>query len=88
MPIVNKAAYLESAGQALVVREAPMPTPGPNEIIFQNHAVAINPLDWHMTEHGVFVKEWPAIVGCDVAGIVHAVGEGVTRFKAGDRVVG
>lgn len=85
----NKAAWLHEANTPLVVAEAPMPTAGPNELVVQNAAVAINPLDCHMQNSGVFVQQWPTIFGCDVAGQVHEVGSGVhERFKKGDRVVG
>jgi NADPH:quinone reductase-like Zn-dependent oxidoreductase len=84
----NKAAWLREANAPLEVGEAPMPTAGPSEIIIQNAAVAINPLDTHMMA-GVFIKEWPGIFGCDVAGVVHEVGSEVRgRFKPGDRVIG
>ncbi|OAA72474.1 Alcohol dehydrogenase superfamily, zinc-type [Cordyceps fumosorosea ARSEF 2679] len=85
----NQAAWLIKADTPLEVREAPMPTPGPNEIAVRNFAVAINPLDTHMQKTGIFVQQWPAIFGCDVAGEVYQVGaEAGGRFKKGDRVIG
>lgn len=84
----NQAAYLTEAGKALSVSDAPMPTAGAGEIVVKNAAVAINPLDWHMQDHGVFIQQWPAIFGCDVAGEVYEVGADVTSFKKGDRVIG
>ncbi len=85
----NKAAWLRKANTPLEVSEASMPTAGPNEIVIRNAAVAINPLDCHMQQSGVFVQQWPAIFGCDVAGEVHEVGSEVQeRFKKGDRVIG
>jgi NADPH:quinone reductase-like Zn-dependent oxidoreductase len=84
----NSAAFLDAAGTPLRVGPAPLPTPGPGEIVVKNAAVAINPLDTHMQDLGVFVTQYPAVFGCDVAGMVHEIGEGVTRFKAGDRVIG
>lgn len=84
----NQAAYLNEAGTPLEVRDAPLPTAGPGEIVVQNAAIAINPLDWHMLDHGVFVQQWPAIFGCDVAGEVYEVGPDVESFKKGDRVIG
>lgn len=84
----NQAAYLVKAGQPLEVRDAPLPTAGPGEIIVKNAAIAINPLDWHMADFEVFIQQWPAILGCDVAGVVHEVGAGVERFQVGDRIIG
>jgi NADPH:quinone reductase-like Zn-dependent oxidoreductase len=84
----NQAAYLKKAGATLEVGDAPMPKAGAGEIVVKNAAIAINPLDWHMQDAGVFIKEWPAIFGCDVAGEVYEVGTGVQRFKKGDRVIG
>ncbi|KPM42515.1 hypothetical protein AK830_g4025 [Neonectria ditissima] len=85
----NQAAWLLKANTPLEVGEAPMPTAGPNELVIRNAAIAINPLDCHMQQAGVFVQQWPAIFGCDVAGKVHQVGADVNgRFKKGDRVIG
>lgn len=84
----NQAAWLHKAGAPLEVGDAPIPTPSAGEIVVKNAAVAINPLDCHMQSKGVFIKEWPAIFGCDVAGEVYEVGPGVARFKKGDRVIG
>jgi NADPH:quinone reductase-like Zn-dependent oxidoreductase len=65
-----------------------MPAAAANEIVVKNAAIAINPVDWHQQDVGVFVQSFPAILGCDVAGEVYEVGSGVERFKKGDRVVG
>jgi NADPH:quinone reductase-like Zn-dependent oxidoreductase len=86
---LNKAAWLRKANTPLEVGEAPMPTAGKNELVIRNAAIAINPLDCHMQHTGVFVQQWPAIFGCDVAGEVHEVGSDAShRFKKGDRVIG
>jgi len=85
----NQAAWLVEAGQSLVVGDAPMPEVAPNEILVRNAAIAINPLDNHMQDVGVFVQQWPAIMGCDVSGEVYKVGvDASRRFKKGDRVIG
>ncbi|KAK3360527.1 putative quinone oxidoreductase, partial [Lasiosphaeria hispida] len=84
----NQAAWLHKADTQLQVGDAPLPTAGPNEIVIRNAAIAINPVDCHMQKVGVFIQQWPAIFGCDVAGIVHEVGSSVTRFNVGDRVIG
>jgi NADPH:quinone reductase-like Zn-dependent oxidoreductase len=84
----NQAAWLVKAGSPLEVGAAPMPTAGPGEIVVKNAAIAINPLDFHMQDSGVFVQQWPAIFGCDIAGEVYEAGKDVTRFREGDRVIG
>jgi NADPH:quinone reductase-like Zn-dependent oxidoreductase len=85
----NEAAWLKKANTPLEVGEAPMPTAELGELIIRNAAVAVNPLDYHMQNLGVFVQQWPAVLGCDVAGTVHEVGSGAeSRFKKGDRVIG
>lgn len=84
----NQAAWLKEANTPLEVGDAPVPVAGPDEIVVKNAAVAINPLDCHMQDVGVFVKEFPAVFGCDVAGEVYEVGANVTRFQKGDRVIG
>ncbi|CAG8296718.1 unnamed protein product [Penicillium nalgiovense] len=84
----NSAAWLIKAGSSLQVGDAPLPTAGPGELVIKNAAVAINPLDCHMQDSGVFVQEWPAVFGCDVAGEVYEVGKDVERFKRGNRVIG
>lgn len=84
----NQAAWLKEANTPLEVGDAPMATAGSDEIVVKNAAVAINPLDCHMQDSGVFVQQFPAVLGCDVAGEVYEVGTKVTRFRKGDRVIG
>ena len=84
----NQAAWLQKAATPLEVGDAPLPKAGAGEIVVKNAAVAINPLDCHMQDAGVFVQQWPTVFGCDVAGEVYEVGSGVDRFKKGDRVLG
>jgi NADPH:quinone reductase-like Zn-dependent oxidoreductase len=84
----NRAAWLDTPNTPLRIAEAPLPTAGPGELVIKNAAVAINPLDCHMQDTGVFITQWPAVFGCDVAGEVYEVGPEVQRFKKGDRVVG
>ena len=65
-----------------------MPSPGPDEVVVRNRAVAVNPVDWKIqTSGGAFLKAWPVVLGTDIAGDVHEVGSNVTKFKKGDRVL-
>lgn len=85
--MANKAAWLKaSKARPLSVEDAPMPSPGPNDIIIRNHAVALNPVDAAIQSQGIIVTQFPHILGLDVSGTVHAVGSAVTKFKLGDRV--
>lgn len=85
----NQAAWIDGVNKPLVVREAPMPQPGPEELVVKNSAVAINPVDWKIQQYGfIFDKTGlPFILGTDVAGVVHEVGSAVTGFAKGDRVL-
>lgn len=84
----NQAAWLKEANSPLEVGPAPMPSASAGELVIKNAAVAINPVDWHQQDAGVFVQQWPTVLGCDVAGEVYEVGPGVEGFKKGDRVIG
>ena len=62
-----------------------MPTAAPGRVVIKNHAVAVNPVDWKVQDKGRFVKQYPVVLGCDFAGEIIEVGEGVTHLKKGDR---
>ena len=75
----------------LEVRSGPYTPPDRGQVVVRNRAIAINPLDWLKRDIPGLVFPWckyPFVLGTDVAGEVFEVGEGVTRFKVGDRVVG
>lgn len=68
-----------------------MPEPLPTEIRVRVRAAGVNPVDWK-TRAGkgmaAVLGGLPFVLGWDVAGVVEAVGRGVTRFTTGDRVYG
>ena len=73
----------------LVVEERPDPVPGPGEILVEVKASAVTFPDTLMLEDKYQYKAPPPYVpGGEVAGVVAAVGEGVTAPSVGDRVVG
>ncbi|GAB2534208.1 MULTISPECIES: quinone oxidoreductase [unclassified Simplicispira] len=58
--------------------------PGPGEIRIRHHAVGLNFIDvYHRT--GLYPLSMPATVGMEAAGVVEAVGAGVTHLQVGDR---
>lgn len=87
----NTAAYLTATKAPLQVKSAPYPTPAEDEIIIKTQAIAFNPVDYALQEHGPETFPWltlPSILGFDVAGEVVSVGPLVTKFNVGDRVAG
>ncbi|MFC4244188.1 zinc-binding alcohol dehydrogenase family protein [Gryllotalpicola reticulitermitis] len=91
MPEQNTALWLRNRFARLTVGPAPYTPPGPGEIVVRVRAVGLNLVD---SVSGVLlglVAPWlkfPAVLGGDVAGDVVEVGAGVTRFHAGDRILG
>lgn len=59
----------------------------PEQILVKLKAAGVNPIDTKIRQRGTFYPEqMPAILGCDGAGTVQAVGNKVTKFKPGDEV--
>ncbi len=97
-----KAIRLHEFGGPQVLRheEAPVPEPGPGEVLVRVHAVGINPPDWYAREGMPNVPaelkppmDLPLIPGTDVSGVVEAVAADVADadgegFAAGDEVFG
>ena len=82
-----RAIQIEDLGGPDVLRvvDLPKPTPKPGEILVAQAAIGINFIDtYHRT--GLYPIKLPSGLGMEGAGLVEAVGDGVTRFKAGDRV--
>ena len=84
----NLAAILEKPQARVRIESRPIPTPGTDELVVRNHAIAANPADWKMQDYGYYITHYPTILGSDVCGVVTAVGSSVTKFKVGDRVTG
>lgn len=85
-----RAVVMEARGgpEVLKVREVETPTPGPKEVLLRVKAAGLNHLDiW--VRKGVASPRLPLphVLGADAAGVVEAVGPGVTAFKPGDEVV-
>ena len=74
----------------LYLEERPDPAPGPGEVLIQMQAWSINYRDFAVAAGKYFggALKQPSIPLSDGAGVVAAVGPGVTRFKEGDRVQG
>lgn len=85
-PTQQKALLLQTKQGEFVVGTRPVPKPAPGEILVKNEYVALNPADWKIRELGFMIQTYPAVLGIDASGTVEAVGEGVDKFKLGDKV--
>ena len=86
-----KAFALAGFDSAAEVRNVPVPEVGPGEVRVRVRAASINGFDAFVASgmaKGMMEHRFPVIVGKDFAGVVDAVGSGVTRFAPGDEVVG
>jgi NADPH:quinone reductase len=84
-----KAVLMTAAGnpEVLQLQEVAKPSPQPTEILVKLKAAGINPLDTKLRKRGTFYPDqMPAIIGCDGAGIIEAIGTEVTKFRVGDEV--
>ncbi|HHN73580.1 MAG TPA: quinone oxidoreductase [Thermopetrobacter sp.] len=71
--------------EVLKVEEAPVPAPGPGEVLIRHHAIGLNFIDTYHRS-GLYPLPLPAVPGLEGAGTVEAVGTGVTTLAPGDRV--
>src|SRR5688572_2983755 len=73
----------------LEIQDLPDPVPGPNEVVVRIAAAALNFFDTLIIAGKYQLKPpFPFSPSAEFAGTVEAVGDGVTGFKAGDRVLG
>ena len=87
IPKTMRAAVVEKFGAPLVVREVPVPKPGPGQALVEIIASGVCHTDLHAADGDWPVKPTlPFTPGHEGAGIVVALGPGVTHLKEGDRV--
>lgn len=83
-----KAAVFLGPNQPLKIEEVPTPRPGAGEILVKVAACGVCHTDLHYIDHGVpTFKQPPMILGHEASGTVAELGEGVTKWKPGDRVL-
>ncbi|MDP1582754.1 MAG: alcohol dehydrogenase AdhP [Bradyrhizobium sp.] len=82
-----KAAVVHQFGKPLVIEDVPVPVPGPGELLVKVVACGVCHTDLHAADGDWPVKPSPPFIpGHEVAGIVAALGAGVTDFREGDAV--
>ncbi|AEN72068.1 zinc-binding alcohol dehydrogenase family protein [Rhodothermus marinus SG0.5JP17-172] len=86
LPATMRAMVLEAPGRPLVLRELPVPEPGPGEVLLRVEACGVCRTDLHIVDGELPAPKLPLIPGHQIVGRVVRSGEGVTRFREGDRV--
>jgi propanol-preferring alcohol dehydrogenase len=82
-----KAAVVRAFGKPLTIEDVPVPVPGPGELLVKVVACGVCHTDLHAASGDWPVKPVPPFIpGHEVAGVVAALGPGVTDFKEGDPV--
>lgn len=85
-PTTQKALYLKEKCGDYIIGDVLVPKPGKGEVLLKIIATSLNPVDWFIKRHGLFIDKYPTILGTDVAGVVEEIGEGVSEWKQGDKV--
>ena len=85
---MNHAIRVHEHGgpEKLVWEEVPLPDPKPGEVLVRHKAVGLNYIDVYFRTGLYKAPSMPVTVGMEGAGIIEAVGDGVTDLKVGDRV--
>ena len=86
-----QACYIERYGDATELRigDRPEPQPGPGELVFRMAAASINPINFKTRDglvKAILPYKMPLILGSDAAGVVTALGAGVSNYQIGERV--
>lgn len=83
-----KAIRIHAFGgpEVLKVEDAPDPKPGPGQVLVRAKAIGVNPVDTYSRAGLYGARPFPFTPGLDAAGVIEAIGAGVSSTKVGDRV--
>ncbi len=83
---MTKAIQIQQYGgpEAMQLVDVEVGAPGPGEVRIRHHACGLNFIDVYQRT-GLYANPLPLTLGMEGAGVIEAVGEGVTHLKAGDR---
>lgn len=81
-----KAMVLHHAHEPLREMELPKPQPGPGQVLLEVRACAVCRTDLHIVDGELTQPKLPLVPGHEIVGVVAGLGEGVERFKPGDRL--
>ena len=84
---MSKAVRIHATGgaEALRLEEVEVGAPGPGQVRLRQTAIGLNYIDVYYRTGVYSLPTMPATLGVEGAGVVEAIGEGVTEFKIGDR---
>jgi len=83
-----KAAVFTAPHQPLLLQDVPDPVPGPGEILVRVAACGVCHTDLHYLDHGTpTFKKPPLILGHEISGTIDRLGDGVSIWNVGDRVL-
>lgn len=86
VPRTMRAMVLAQPGRPLELRDLPVPEPGPGQLLLRVRCCAVCRTDLHLVDGELPDPKLPVIPGHEIVGEVVAVGDGVQRFTAGQRV--
>jgi len=81
-----RAIYFSEFSGELTVKDVPNPTPSANGVVIEVKATGLCRSDWHAWMGHDTDVVLPHVLGHELAGVVSALGSGVTKFAVGDRV--
>jgi propanol-preferring alcohol dehydrogenase len=81
-----RAMVLERAGQPLRLLEIADPVAAPGQLVLRIHACGVCRTDLHIVDGELTAPKLPLVIGHQIVGTVAALGEGVERFRVGERV--
>lgn len=76
--------------EVVEIKDMPVPSCGPKDVLVKVHAASVNPVDWKMRSGQLRIVtggRFPKILGRECAGEIISIGSEVTKFKAGDQTV-
>jgi propanol-preferring alcohol dehydrogenase len=81
-----QAMVLEAPGRPLIPRELPVPKPGRGEVLVRIAACAVCRTDLHVVDGELPNPKLPLVPGHEIVGRIEDIGEGVARYRPGERV--
>ncbi|MGW8144286.1 MAG: zinc-dependent alcohol dehydrogenase family protein [Anaerolineales bacterium] len=81
-----KAMVFDGPGNPLELREIPLPSPGPDQVLLQVHACGVCRTDLHIVDGELKHPKLPLILGHQIVGKIVELGKDVHRFQVGERI--